>query len=149
MRPLWPAGNAKPGGCSDGRTGLGNHPAQGSDADQSRVTDDDALALARILDGSANTRAALVALMKAIARYGRPSSLPDDVRAAWDDCENIVGDDTMSELLAVASHAVREREHQRPTRRRPPADLGSSDSIPLVANCKAYQTEAPAGRQVR
>jgi hypothetical protein len=73
--------------------------------------------LARILDGSANTRAALVALMKAIARYGRPSSLPDDVRAAWDDCENIVGYDTVLELITIASQGARERERQRPARR--------------------------------
>jgi hypothetical protein len=82
------------------------------------MTDEEALGFARVLDGANETRTALVELMKTIARYGRPSSLPDDVRAAWNECEHIVGDDTVSELLAVASHAIREREHQRPTRRR-------------------------------
>jgi hypothetical protein len=73
------------------------------------MTDDEALSVACILDGAAETHAALVALMKAIARYGRPSSLPHDVRGAWDDCERIVGEDAASELLAIASQAMHER----------------------------------------
>jgi hypothetical protein len=73
------------------------------------MTDDEASGVACILDGAAETHAALVALMKAIARYGRPSSLPHDVRGAWDDCERIVGDGTVSELLAISSEVMRER----------------------------------------
>ncbi len=42
------------------------------------MTDDDALAFARIIDEANENHVALVGLMKAIARYGRPSSLPDD-----------------------------------------------------------------------
>jgi hypothetical protein len=101
-------------------TGFRHQPPESQPAPEgtSRVTDDDALGFARILDSANETRAALVALMKTIARYGRPTSLPDDVRAAWDECENIVGDDTVAELVAVASQGARERERQRPTRRR-------------------------------
>jgi hypothetical protein len=73
------------------------------------VTDDDALALAHNLELFANTHTALVALMKSIARYGRPSSLPDDVRGAWDDCERAVGESTVFELLAITSQAMQER----------------------------------------
>ena len=73
------------------------------------MTHDEALRVAFIWDSAAETRAVLIALMKAIARYGRPSSLPDDVRAAWDDCECVVGNDTVSELLAISSQAMHER----------------------------------------
>lgn len=35
---------------------------------------------------------ALIELMRALRLYGRPSSYPDEVRAAWDQCERVVGD---------------------------------------------------------
>lgn len=46
-------------------------------------------------------RAALVDLMKAIARYGRPATLPDDVRAAWDTCERVLGSEAVEEISKV------------------------------------------------
>ena len=73
------------------------------------MTYEDALALARALDDAGGTRAALVALMKAIAHYGRPWSLPADVRDAWDACERVVGDATVSELWAISSQVMQER----------------------------------------
>ena len=73
------------------------------------MTYEDALVLARALDDAGGTRVALVALMRAIAHYGRPWSLPPDVRGAWDACVRVVGNATVSELWAISSQVMHER----------------------------------------
>lgn len=42
-------------------------------------------------------RCALIDLMRVMRKYGRPSKYPDDLRAAWNECERVLGNE-----LAVA-----------------------------------------------
>lgn len=45
-----------------------------------------------------DTHLALVDLMRAMRKYGRPSKYPDDLRAAWDECERVLGDDLAGDI---------------------------------------------------
>lgn len=40
-----------------------------------------------------DTRSALIDLMRVMRKYGRPSKYPADLRAVWDDCELVLGDE--------------------------------------------------------
>ena len=42
-----------------------------------------------------DTERALIGLMRAMRLYGRPSTYPNEVRDAWDECERVLGDDTV------------------------------------------------------
>lgn len=44
-------------------------------------------------------RSVLIHLMRALRQFGRPSSYPPEVRAAWDQCESVLG-----EKAAIAIH---------------------------------------------
>lgn len=63
-----------------------------------------------------DARDALTELMKAMARYGRPAKYPDDLRAAWDECERVLGDATAIEIGAVTTICM-QAPPKRKTRR--------------------------------
>lgn len=50
-----------------------------------------------------DARDALIELMKVMARYGRPARYPDDLRAAWDECERVLGAEVAVEIGRVTS----------------------------------------------